>query len=57
MSAFMNRRQAIRLGAGLGALAATGFAGGYWLLPPSRSRNLESVHTLAARFYTSLNDD
>src|SRR5262245_13059360 len=49
---YMNRRTAIKLG-GLGSVGARA---GCPLLPPRRSRNLESVDVLAKRLYTSLND-
>jgi hypothetical protein len=50
----MNRRTVLKIGAGLSVLAGTGFYGGYRLLPPGRSRVLESVDALARRLYTSL---
>jgi hypothetical protein len=53
----MNRRKAIKLGLSTATLAATGLYGGYRLVPPGPSRALESVDTLAGRFYASLNDD
>jgi hypothetical protein len=53
----MNRRTALKFGAGLGVLAGTGFYGGYQLLPPSPSRALEPVDTLARRLYDSLDSD
>jgi hypothetical protein len=49
----MNRRVALKLGAGLGLLGGAGFAG-YQFWPPSPSRKLESMDTLARRFYASL---
>ena len=52
----MNRRRAIKLGAGIGLLGAAGAYSGYRLLPPSPSRKLDSVDTLARRFYTSLDE-
>src|SRR5439155_24731396 len=51
---FMNRRTALKVGASLGVLAGAGFYGGYELLPPSRSRALDSVDALARRLYVSL---
>jgi hypothetical protein len=53
----MNRRTALKIGAGLGLTAGAGIYGGYRLLPPSRSARLESVDTLARRLYTSLDDE
>jgi hypothetical protein len=50
----MNRRAAIKYGASLVAIAGTGLYGGYQLIPPRRSRVLESVDALAQRLYTSL---
>jgi uncharacterized protein DUF3500 len=50
----MNRRTALKLGASLGVLAGTGLYGGYRLLPPGRSRTLESVDALARRFFAGL---
>jgi Protein of unknown function (DUF3500)/5'-nucleotidase, C-terminal domain len=49
----MNRRSALKLGAGLGLLGGAGLTG-YQFWPPSPSRKLESVDTLARRFYASL---
>jgi hypothetical protein len=46
----MNRRAALKLGAGVGLLGGAGYQ--FW--PPSPSRKLESVDTLARRFYASL---
>lgn len=53
----MNRRTALKLGGSLGLLAGAGLLGGYELLPPGRSRSLESVDVLARRLYTSLTPD
>src|SRR6266704_2868367 len=50
----MNRRAVLKLGAGLGAIAGTTLYGGFRLLPPGRSRALQSVDALARRLYTSL---
>jgi hypothetical protein len=50
----MNRRDALKLGAGVGVLAGAGIYGGYHLFPPSPSREIEPVDTLARRLYTSL---
>ena len=50
----MNRRTALKVGAGLGVLAGTGLYSGYRLLPPGQSRTLESVDALAHRLYRSL---
>ena len=47
----MNRRRALKV---LGTLAGAGLAGRYALLPPSRSRTLESPQALATRFFESL---
>jgi len=52
----MNRRTALKLGAGLLAGGALSYAG-YRLLPPGRSRILEPVDALARRLYTSLDFD
>src|SRR5947207_832027 len=52
----MNRRDALKLGAGLGALAGASVFGAYEFLPPGRSRVLESVDVLAGRLYASLDD-
>jgi len=52
----MNRRAALKLGAGMGLLAGTGFLGAYRLLPPAPSRNPEPVDALARRLYVSLDD-
>jgi hypothetical protein len=52
----MNRRTAIKLGAGLLAGGAVSF-GGYRLLPPGRSRTLEPVDALARQLYTSLDSE
>jgi len=53
----MNRRAAIKLGAGLGVIAGTGFLGGYRLLPPRRSSTLEPVETLARRLDNAVHGD
>src|SRR5262245_43433225 len=53
----MNRRSALKLGAGLGVIAGAGFYGGYQLLPPGRSRVLEPADTLARRLFTGLDDE
>ena len=53
----MNRRAALKLGAGFGVLAGTGLYGGYHLLPLSPSRTLDSVDALARRFYIGLDDE
>src|SRR5207237_3724634 len=52
----MDRRTALKLGAGFSVLAGTGAYGGYHILPLSPSRTLESVDALARRFYTGLDD-
>ena len=56
MTTLMNRRTAIKFGATLLASGA-GVYGGYNLLPPPRSRTLESVDALARRFYLSLDSE
>src|SRR5262245_21659249 len=53
----MNRRSALKLGAGLSVIAGAGFYVGYHFLPPSRSRVLESADTLARRLYIGLDDE
>jgi len=53
----MNRRRALQVGAGLGALAGAGLLARYRLLPPSPSGTLESVDVLARRFHDSLDDE
>ena len=50
----MNRRTALKLGGSLGLTIGAGLLGGYELLPPGRSRNLESVDSLARRLFSSL---
>ena len=55
VQSLMNRRAVLKLGTGLGLLGGAGFAG-YQFWPPSPSRKLESVDTLARRFYASLDD-
>jgi hypothetical protein len=47
----MNRRRALKV---LGTLTGLGLAGRYALLPPSRSRELDSPQELATRFFESL---
>jgi hypothetical protein len=49
----VNRRTAIKLG----VATVAGFSAGYRFLPPSPSRDLEPVDTLAQRLYTSLDDE
>src|SRR5262245_36219836 len=53
----MNRRAALKLGAGLGVIAGAGLYGGYQFLPPSRSRVLEPVDVRPRRLYSGLDDD
>src|SRR5262245_64852974 len=53
----MNRRAALKLGAGLGVMAGAGVYGGYRLLPPRPSRVLEPVDMLARRLYISLDEE
>ena len=55
-SSVMNRREALKLGAGIAGLATAGTYAGYEFLPPRRSRVLEPVDVLARRLYTSLDD-
>jgi hypothetical protein len=50
----MNRRTALRIGAKLGVAGGVGLLGGYQLLPPSPSPELERVDALARRLYASL---
>jgi len=56
-SAQMNRRTALKLGAQLGVLGGLGFAGGYQLVPPWPSRELDRVDVLARRFFASLDPE
>ncbi|HEX6886034.1 MAG TPA: DUF3500 domain-containing protein [Planctomycetota bacterium] len=53
----MNRRRALQLGAGLGALTGAGLLARYRLLPPRPSRVLEGVDVLARRFHDSLDEE
>src|SRR2546427_13143405 len=53
----MNRRAALKLGAGLGLLGGAGLYAGYQLWPPSPSRKPDSVDALARRFYASLDSN
>ncbi len=48
----MNRRRALKV---LGTLAGAGLVGRYALLPPPRSRKLDTPRELAIRFFDSLN--
>jgi hypothetical protein len=50
----MNRRAALKFGAGLGVLAGAGLYGGYRFLPPGPSREFQSVDALARSLYDSL---
>jgi hypothetical protein len=54
LSTSVNRRTALRLGAQAGVLGGLGLVGGYQLLPPGASRNLEPLHTLARQLYATL---
>lgn len=53
----MDRRTALKLGVGLGAVAGAGLYGRHRLLPPPRSRVLEPVDVLARRLFTGLDDE
>jgi hypothetical protein len=53
-SARMDRRTALKLGAQMGVLGGIGLAGGYQLVPPSPSRELDRVDVLAQRLFASL---
>src|SRR5436309_7178542 len=53
----MDRRTALKFGAGFGVLAGAGLYGGYRFLPPAPSRTLELVDSLARRLYTSLDSN
>lgn len=57
MEVVLNRRRALQVGAGLGALAGAGLLARYRLLPPRPSRVLEGVDVLARRFHDSLDDE
>src|SRR5262245_8189110 len=53
MAPLMNRRTALKMGAGLLTASGAG-VGRYYLVPPRRSNSLDSVDALARRLYTSL---
>jgi len=53
----IDRRRALKLGAGLGAVAGAGLYGRWRLLPPSPSRVLEPVDVLAERLFAGLDDE
>jgi hypothetical protein len=53
----LDRRKALKLGAGLGALAGAGIFTRWRILPPSPSRELASVDDLARRLYLGLDDE
>jgi len=53
----MNRRTALKLGAQVSVLGGIGLLGGYELLPPSPSRELDRLDALARRLYASLDDE
>ena len=50
----MNRRDALKIGAKLGAAGGIGLLGGYHLLPPGPSAELDRVDPLARRLYLTL---
>ncbi len=50
----MNRRRALKI---LGVLAGASVGGRYLLLPPSRSRVLDSAHSLALQLFASFDAD
>ena len=50
----MNRRTALKMGAGLGVAGGIGLLAGYELLPPSPSRELDRVDVLAQRLHATL---
>lgn len=50
----MNRRTALKVGTQLGIAGGVGLLGGYQLLPPSPSPQLERLDALARRLYESL---
>jgi uncharacterized protein DUF3500/5'-nucleotidase-like protein len=52
----MNRRTALKFGAGFGILGGAGLYSGYSLLPPSPSRTIQPVDVLARNLYSSLDD-
>ena len=56
-STSMNRRTALKIGAGLGVAGGVGLLGGYQLLPPSPSSTLERVDTLARELYATLDPE
>ena len=56
VQSLMNRRAVLKLGVGVGLLGGAGLAG-YQFWPPSPSRKLDSVDTLARRFYASLDSN
>jgi hypothetical protein len=53
----MNRRTALKFGAGLGVASGIGLLGGYELLPPAPSAELERVDALARRLYLTLDPE
>jgi hypothetical protein len=54
LSTAVNRRTALRIGAQAGVLGGLGLVGGYQVLPPGPSRQLEPLNTLARQLYASL---
>jgi hypothetical protein len=50
----ISRRAALKIGAGLGVAGGAGLLGGYHLLPPAPSRELERVDALARQLYLTL---
>src|SRR5262245_19727255 len=53
----IDRRTALKLGAQLGVLGGIGLAGGYQLVPPSPSRELDRVDVLAQHLFASLDPE
>lgn len=53
----MNRRDVLKIGAGLGVTGGLGLLAGYRLLPPAPSRELRPVDALARELFASLEDE